>query len=257
MADFAGVLHVHSTFSDGTMALTEIREWAVAEQLDFVCISDHSEHLPNDRRSCLIDECARLSGEVLLLPGIEFAHSGRHVIAFGPDQCLMRLTDEEAVTQPETVRERGGMTIWAHPALTYSMSLRDGAAARYDGWEIWNLKVDGAFPNLPVMSLLEHTGREPAILPFVGWDLHADPTGTTGPRVAVSVSDDDLTRIALLESLRRGDFRLPADVGNTVDARVFAAGASACERAASVLRHQRTRATCVARHLAHRMKTGL
>jgi hypothetical protein len=255
MAEFTGVMHVHSTFSDGDLSPVEIRDWAVAEELDFVCITDHSESLTRDRRAELGEECRRLSTGPILLPAIEFAHSGRHVIALASDECLMALTDEEVVTRPEAVRERGGMTIWAHPAATYDLSLRDGAATRYDGWEIWNLKVDGLYPNLPVISLLERTARRSAILPFVGWDLHGAPKGSVRPRMVVSTATSELTRDALLQALRRGDFRICTDTFDAAGGAAITIRPSTGQRLISILRHRRTRAICAMKYLAHRMTT--
>ena len=254
MADFSGVLHVHSSFSDGAMSVAEIADWAIAAQLDFVVVTDHSESLPPDRRSELFEECERLSRRVLLVPAVEFAHSGRHVIAMGPRECLISLTDEEAVRSPEMVRERGGMTIWAHPALTYALSLRDGVEADYDGWETWNLKVDGDLPNLPVISLLGRLARLRPIHSFAGSDLHAAPASGGGPRLAVTADADELSANALLDSLRRGEFRVECSRGSDPQAQVRP---TAWDRTRSSLRHRRTRVACVVRYIAHRMKTLL
>jgi hypothetical protein len=254
MAEFTGVMHVHSTFSDGDLSPAEIRDWAVAEELDFVCITDHSESLTREARAELCEECRRLSTGTLLVPAIEFAHSGRHVIALASDECLMDLTDEEVVRAPEIVRERGGMTIWAHPAATYDLSLRGGAAAPYDGMEIWNLKVDGPHPNLPVISLLQGIHREPAVLPLIGLDAHSAPTDVNA-RVIVSAATGKLTRDGLLAALRQGNFRYCTDAVKLTDAGSIAIRLSTWLRLVSSLRHRRTRAICAMKYLAHRMRT--
>ncbi len=253
MAEFTGVFHVHSTFSDGEMTLTQIRDWAVAAELDFVCVTDHAESLPPGKREEFFKECERLSTETLLVPGIEFAHSGRHVIALAPSQCLSNLDDAEVVDNPDTVRKCGGITIWAHPAFTFDLSLHDGAAARYDGWEVWSLKHDGGSPNLPVLALLEETARQWPVLAFAGWDLHGVANHDIGPRIRLSIATDKLTQDGLLTALCNGSFCIESDTCGSENSCL--AVPFLWRGAISWLQYCKTRFSCVARYLGHRVKT--
>ncbi len=208
MGEFTGVLHVHSTFSDGAMSLPEIRDWAAGENLDFVCVTDHSDALRDGGIEAYISACEQISNEVLLVPGVEFSGLGRHVIALATPDVLMDLTDDTVVHCPELVRERGGLTIWAHPAQTYAVSMRNAINAAYDGWEIWNVKVDGDHPNLVLAGLLERMERERSILPFRGLDLHRLPSSEIPmPRTTIHV--DELSIETVVDSFRRGSYLMP------------------------------------------------
>ncbi len=256
MAEFVGVLHVHSTFSDGVMSLAEIREWALTEELDFVCVTDHSKRLRDTRLAEFCSECERLSTNVLLVPGVEFEHSGRHVLTIAPADVLTTLTDEIAVRDPETVRQRGGLTIWAHPSLTYAVSLRDAVATPYDGWEIWNRKVDGPAPNLPVLSLLRGLGSGREILSFAGLDMH-EQIGDTLPRLSLRTAESELTLASLIDSMRAGDYTIVIDAARSMTPNSRAINLSLSLRVRSYARHATTRARCTAAALKHRVLTGV
>jgi len=246
MAEFAGVLHVHSTYSDGELSLGEIAEWARGTGLDFVCITDHSGGAHGKRLEELCVECERLSDEVLLVPGVEFEHRGRHVLAIAPVKCLLGLTDEVAVEDPAAVRQGGGLTIWAHPSLTFDFSLRPGIETPYDGWEIWNLRMDGRIPNMPMAALLQREARWRPLMAFAGLDLHRLPIGKT-PVCTVWSEAQELSLPPLLHALRAGDHVMtvcgqPLDLPRRMPARLR-----------SYLRHWAIRARCVAAVGVHRL----
>jgi hypothetical protein len=203
---YTGVVHVHSTFSDGALSLEQVAALARAQQLDFVALGDHATHLTGDdiaKFSCM---CADLSKDgLLLLPGLEFELEGRHVLAFGPEVLLRELDAPTVVKTPDQVRERGGLTVWAHPALTYAWNLREPLRLDYDGWEIWNSRVDGARPCLPLLAALRRAfGRGRGMIAIGGVDFHQ---GDHFPEPFVVVEGpSELTASALLEVLRLGHF---------------------------------------------------
>lgn len=249
MAEFTGVLHVHSTYSDGALSLAEIVEWARGEALDFVCVTDHSGRARGKRLEELCEECDRLSGDVLLLPGVEFEHRGRHVLTIAPVDCLLTLTDEVAVEEPEAVREGGGLTIWAHPSLTFDLSLRAGIDAPYDGWEVWNLRMDGRMPCLPVAALRERVARQRPLMAFAGLDLHKLPIAMM-PTCTVEVDGPTLNTGALIHALRSGNHII------TVRGRPFELPTRTSARLASYVRHWAIRTRCVASVARHRLLAG-
>lgn len=250
MAEFTGVLHVHSTYSDGELSLAEIAQWARGEALDFVCVTDHSGRARGERLRELCAECARLSGDVLLVPGVEFEHRGRHVLAIAPVECLLGLTDQIAVEQPEAIRQGGGLTIWAHPSLTFDLSLRAGIKTPYDGWEVWNLRMDGRVPCVPMAALLQRVARRRPLMAFAGLDLHRLPIAAM-PTCTVRIDGQDLSSNALLQALRRGHHAVTVR-GQALD---LPMGMSA--RVASYVRHWAIRARCVAALAKHRLLHGL
>jgi len=56
-----GVLHVHSTYSDGERSLGQLRELFLSEGCRFVVMSDHADSLDAPRVREYVDECRRLS----------------------------------------------------------------------------------------------------------------------------------------------------------------------------------------------------
>jgi hypothetical protein len=256
VAEFAGVMHVHSTYSDGAMSLPEISEWALADGLDFVCVTDHSSGLRGDRLEAFCSQCSGLSGETLLVPGVEFEHSGRHVLVIAPPESLATLTDETAVRNPELAKERGGLTIWAHPSQSYAISLRDAIATCYDGWEIWNLKVDGVAPSLPMLSLLRRLAEDRPLLPFAGLDAHERPAADGRPVLQVRTEQSELTVAALLESFRSGSYAIVSDAMPPITAGSPAIALPIASRLRSYARYGATRTRCAAAALRHRSLSG-
>lgn len=256
MGNLAGVFHVHSNLSDGSMSLREIHDWAARERLDFVCIADHHADLGAGKRMRLFEECERLSGDVLLIPGIEFAHSGRHVIALAPAEYLLEATAEEVVTAPARVRDRGGMTIWAHPAVTYAVSLHGGITAGYDAWEVWNARSDGTLPNITLIGKCERASRQRRILPLVGWDMHSLPSVPVAPSIRLTASAHRLDPEAVVEALLAGAFAVESERLRIEDARCTAS-VSATRRMHDAVRYRATRTLCAAKAVAFRAKSRL
>lgn len=249
MAAFTGVLHVHSTYSDGVLSPAEIAAWARGEGLDFVGITDHSARARGDRLQELCAECEQLSGEVLLMPGVEFEHHGRHVLAFAPAECLLTLTDEVAVEEPEAVREAGGVTIWAHPSLTFDFSLQAGIETPYDGWEVWNLRVDGRAPCLPMVALRQRIARQRPLMAFAGLDLHRLPLAAL-PTCTVEIDGPTPDTESLLRALGQGHHVVGVREEG-LDRSLPRSG-----RLSSHLRHRAIRARCVAALAWHRLGAG-
>jgi len=252
MAEFRGVLHVHSTLSDGALSLEEICDWALQEHLDFVCVTDHSAAVRGERVRQLCDDCLRLSGDVLLVPGIEFEHRGRHVVVIAPAAVLQGISDQIAVDDPAAVRRVGGMTIWAHPSLTFSVSLRDAIAADYDGWEVWNRRADGRTPSVPMLRLLRRLSGNRALLPHAGLDLHAPPV-VPMPVYTIRSGAAHLTAGHLLEALRHGDYVIANSHGPlTITPGEPESAVGIGTVVTSWLRHVAIRARCIMAVLKHR-----
>jgi hypothetical protein len=253
MAEFRGVLHVHSTFSDGALSLEEVGDWALREGLDFVCLADHSGAVRGERLRQLCDNCRSLSGQVLLVPGVEFEYRGRHVVVIAPAEALLGLTDRDVIENPVVVRRAGGMTIWAHPSLTFSVSLRDAIATEYDGWEVWNRRADGRTPCVPILRLFRRLARNRPLLPHAGVDLHALPVRNI-PVYTLQTADAQITTEALVDALRSGEYAI-SDSGEAARIAPQGPDASAGTYAsvASWLRYLAIRGRCVAAVLKHRV----
>lgn len=141
--DLACVIHLHSTYSDGTGTVPEIMRAAKASEVDVVMLTDHDS----------LD--AKHNGEegmhdgVLLLVGEEVSpRGGNHYLAFGVDEVVewRGLTTAEVC---DAVRAQGGFGFAAHPFSRGSERFRRPGMAfdaldAADGIEVWSWVTDTA-----------------------------------------------------------------------------------------------------------------
>src|SRR5262245_41600331 len=145
--DLAGVLHVHSTYSDGTGTVPEIAAAARANALDFVLLTDHDTLAARDH-----GEEGWHDG-VLVLVGEEVSpHRENHYIAFG----LERPIDHAGLSAAgivERVNSDGGFGFLSHPFSKGSERFRRGGQGMpwrdlecdgYTGLELWSFVTDTA-----------------------------------------------------------------------------------------------------------------
>jgi hypothetical protein len=143
MQDLACVVHLHSTYSDGTGTVTEIVRAARRAQVDVVLLTDH------DTLGAKHDGHEGWHGSVLLLVGEEISPVGRdHYLAFGLDQHV-RHFGRSVAEVCQAVRDAGGFGFAAHPwsrgserFRRPSMAFHDTEAA--DGVELWSFATDTA-----------------------------------------------------------------------------------------------------------------
>src|SRR3954447_5438667 len=102
MRDLACVVHVHSTFSDGTAAVPEIAAAARAAGADVVLLTDH------DTLAARRAGCEGWHDDVFVLVGHEISPKGGHFLAFGLDDEIPHdgLGEEEICAR---VRDAGGL----------------------------------------------------------------------------------------------------------------------------------------------------
>jgi hypothetical protein len=145
--DVAGVLHVHSLYSDGTGTVPEIAAAAADNGLDFVLLTDHDSLEAKWRGE------EGWHGGVLVLVGEEISPVGEnHFLAFGIDEVVdHRGLDAEAIV--ERVTELGGFGFLSHPFSKGSTSFRRGIPGMpwraldcegYTGIELWSFLTDSA-----------------------------------------------------------------------------------------------------------------
>ena len=156
MHDVACVMHVHSTYSDGTATPDEIAAAARAAGADAVFITDHDTLAARD---------AGWEGRhhgVLLVIGTEISPKGGHFLAFGLDREVRHdgLSEEEICTR---VREAGALGFPAHPFSSGSaISRRIGRPHPWrsidtcdvTGIELWSLVTECAERCSTVRELL-------------------------------------------------------------------------------------------------------
>jgi hypothetical protein len=146
MRDLACVVHVHSTYSDGTATVPEILSAARAAGADAVLLTDH------DSLGARRDGWEGRHDGVLLGVGMEVSPKGGHLLAFGVDDEI----GHEGRTAQEicaAVSDAGGLAFPAHPFSTGSaISKTIGRPHPWPalddcditGLEVWSLMTEAA-----------------------------------------------------------------------------------------------------------------
>ena len=138
--DLACVVHLHSTYSDGTGTVDQIAAAGRRNSLDVVLLTDH------DTLAGAAEE--GWHGSVLLLVGEEVSPLGRdHLLVFGVrDPIVHRGLDAASVCS--AVSDAGAISFAAHPFSTGSPLFRRAkamphtAVARATGIELWSFVND-------------------------------------------------------------------------------------------------------------------
>jgi PHP domain len=143
--DLACVVHLHSTYSDGTGTVPEIAAAARRNGLDVLLLTDHDTLEAKHRGE------ERWHGSVLVLVGEEVSPLGEnHYLAFEIDEKI----DHRGLTPAqicEAVSARGGFGFAAHPFSRGSkrfrrppMPWRDLECKALHGIELWSFVTDAA-----------------------------------------------------------------------------------------------------------------
>lgn len=125
----SGVVHVHTTLSDGGGAPEEVIAAARASGLDFVAISDHNNV-----------DALRFEGRhdgVLVLAGSELSTAAGHILGLGLEADPLYRFSGGAVDGLLDIRDLGGFGFAAHP-----FSTRDDL--RFTGWDLpgpWGIEL--------------------------------------------------------------------------------------------------------------------
>ncbi len=115
-------LHIHSNYSsDSNLAVDDILKQAVKAGLDGIAICDHNTV---EGSLFAIKRVHELNLPLLVIPGIEVSTTEGHIIVLG-----VRVNIQPDLTPEETIRiakEKGGITIAAHPFKIHSIGNVDG-----------------------------------------------------------------------------------------------------------------------------------
>jgi hypothetical protein len=146
------VVHLHSTFSDGSATVSELVEAAAATGVDLVLLTDH------DSLAARRAGWEGRHGDVVVLVGTEVSPSQGHYLALGVSREIAH-AGRSAREIAEAVRDAGGVGFAAHPfsrggrmlvpALARQIVLPHGWPALdepegCDGIELWSLTTDAA-----------------------------------------------------------------------------------------------------------------
>jgi hypothetical protein len=144
--EVAGVIHVHSTYSDGTGTVPEIAAAARANELDFVLLTDHDTLAAKDNGE------EGWHDSVLVLVGEEVSpYRENHYLAFALDRPIDH-RELECGEIVERVNAAGGFGFLSHPFSKGSERFRRGLGGMpwrnldcegYTGLELWSFVTDG------------------------------------------------------------------------------------------------------------------
>ena len=150
--DVSCVVHVHSTYSDGTATVPDLLLAARAAGADAVLLTDH------DTLGARRDGWEGMHDGVFLLVGIEISPKQGHYLAFGVEEEVPH-AGRTAGEIAAAVRAAGGIGFAAHPFSTGGRMLVPSLARRIvlphgwpaldepggaDGLELWSLTTDAA-----------------------------------------------------------------------------------------------------------------
>ncbi len=134
---YAGNIHIHSLYSDGSGDFKQIAAAAAANALSYVIVTDHETM---EGRSL-----EGYYGQVALLVGVEINRPHSHYLALGLKQTVAP-DPENPQAVIDQVREAGGLGFIAHPFEKGSLYIEKGKAYPWCHWpvfgftgiEIWN-----------------------------------------------------------------------------------------------------------------------
>jgi len=152
LVDVSCVVHVHTTYSDGTATMAELVAAVAAAGADAVLVTDH------DTLAARHDGWEGRHDGVVVLVGTEVSPKGGHYLALGVDREIPH-AGRSAVEIAAAVRVAGGVGFAAHPFSRGGRMLVPGLARRIvlphgwpalddprgcDGIELWSLTTDAA-----------------------------------------------------------------------------------------------------------------
>ena len=116
----SGIVHVHTTYSDGGGSIDEVAAAAAAAGLDFVIVTDHNTFAGKVREGYIAG--------VLVLVGTEVSTTSGHLLGFGLPAPTFNFSGDASDALAD-INDLGGVAVVAHPT-----------SPRLDfGWRDWDL----------------------------------------------------------------------------------------------------------------------
>lgn len=204
---YRGNLHSHTLHSDGSWNIPDLVNWARAEQLDFITLTDHNTVSGLQRILQLS------TPELLTMGGIELTTFYGHALALGIHNWLdWRIRDHYSIADIQrAVENHNGQFIIAHPKAPGG-AICTGCAWEYADMmpgnahsvEVWNSDWDGDSNNeFAVQLWYGWLNQGYRLVATAGTDIHRAPT--MPPHYGYSVVyADDLTEAAILQGIVEG-----------------------------------------------------
>lgn len=168
MHEYVGNVHLHSTFSDGTLTIAEIARIGARNGMDFLIITDHQT------LAGLEQEQEGYYDKTLVLIGMEVNQRKHHYLGLNINTVV---ADNDCYPQQviDSVNQQQGIGVIAHPIEKGSKFYYDGLTFPWIDWsvqgfqgiEIWNHlsrwrdEITGILPGLLLLlrpSLSLHNG---------------------------------------------------------------------------------------------------
>jgi hypothetical protein len=178
--DYRGVIHCHSTYSDGTGDMEEIAKAANDAGVDFVMMTDHDQMKPVE------DGQEKWAGSSLIICGTEITPEKNHYIVFGDKKLkdvdkLKSMKPQEVI---DAVNAQGWFGFIAHPdhGGTQKFGIpsyrwEDWNVSNYTGMGLWDLmtdwqsQLDREDVSMEVYTAFEDWLSGPRIETLKRWDL--------------------------------------------------------------------------------------
>jgi len=128
-----GVIHIHTTESDGRLPIEAVAQIANRQGVDFLIITDH------DAPAAKREDKEGWYGSTLVLIGAEIGTSGGHYLGLRLTEEIPRLQEPRRVI--DVVSKQGGLGFIAHPYYP-RRPWQDPDAQGMTGLEIYNVKDD-------------------------------------------------------------------------------------------------------------------
>jgi hypothetical protein len=131
MFEYKGVIHIHSTYSDGSGSVTDIVKAASEVDVDFILLTDHNT------LQAQTDGCEGWHDELMLIVGYELNDKDdkNHYLVFGLNELPENY--DNAKTYVDFVEKKNGIGFIAHP-LEKRKNLKQHPAYPWTDWDINN-----------------------------------------------------------------------------------------------------------------------
>jgi PHP domain-containing protein len=196
---YAGVLHAHTTHSDGELSPQQLADKARAEKLDFIAITDHNN---TTHQLDAID-----APGLLIVDGEEVTTPGGHFNVWGLGGARKYVDfrilpgDPSVASVIEATHRQGALVAINHPvADCLACSWTHAIPSELDAIEIANGTATARQQAMTIWDTLLRQGRRVTAVGESDWHRGAAPLSTP----SVKVWADELSTPAILDGIRRG-----------------------------------------------------
>lgn len=199
---YKGVFHIHTQFSyDSSVSIEKIKECMKKKNIQFAVLTEHVNEMNEEEIKKFFTECKRLSeANFLLIPALEFSCSDNrvHIIALGIKEKIEIDSPKQLI---EWIREKGGLSIWAHPKREF---YREIDALDMDGIEFWNIREDGRWaPSLRSLYIAKRFFKKKHTFFIAGLDLHHIEEFAS---LYILIHAQTLSEKEIIHAFSKGDF---------------------------------------------------